>query len=185
MDISWCEIQVPLDPTGAPWLSDPRWQEMLCGILSTCDEKQRRHVTALLSLCLERGGQTKLAEVTGLHIDTIGRGRKELLGELPSSESGRVRKSGGGRKKIEEKNPLVEKTLLEIVEAHKAGNPDNLDVWTGRSLSKLQEALRKKGFGASKSTIRRLLKKTESRSLETASDSLDRPIQTATGNLSR
>jgi len=160
MDISWYEIQVPLDPAGAPWLNDKRWQEMLIDILATCNEKQRRQITALLSLCLEQGGQKKVAEISGVSIQTIGRGRKELLGEKEKAAPTRARKEGAGRKKKEEVDKNIESVLLDIVEAHKAGNPETPDVWTGRSLTKLQAALKKRGHGASKNTIRRLLKKT-------------------------
>lgn len=161
MDISWYEIQVPLDPHGAPWLNDPRWIKMLSGILETCNEKQRRQITALLSLCLEQGGQTKVAEISGVSIQTIGRGRKELMGETVPAEKNRIRKPGGGRKKKEDVDGGIEAALLEIVEAHKAGNPETPDVWAGRSLTKLQAALQARGYGAAKNTIRRLLKKTK------------------------
>ena len=161
MDISWYEMQVPLDPSGAPWLNDSRWQKMLRTFLSSCNEKQKRQAAALLSLCLEQGGQTKLAEITGMSIQRIGRGRKELLGEIPMPEANRVRRRGAGRKKVEEENAEIETVLLDLVEAHKAGDPESPDVWAGRSLTKLQTALAKRGHGVSKNTIRRLLKKTE------------------------
>lgn len=182
MDISWYEIQVPPDPSGAPWLYDERWTRMLCDILASCDELQRRQITALLSLCLEHGGQTKLAEITGVSNQTIGRGRKELLGETERPEPGHIRKVGAGRKKIEEKNPEIEGALLAIVEAHKAGNPENPDVWAGRSLAKLQAALKRRGHGASRNTIRRLLKKTNLRSSVTVKASPERPTLTATSS---
>ena len=182
MDISWYEIQVPPDPAGAPWLNDSRWTGMLCDILGTCNEKQRRQVTALLSLCLEKGGQTKLAEITGISNQTIGRGRKELLGEAKSPDPKRIRKAGAGRKKKEDIDGGIEVALLEIVEAHKAGNPEKPDVWAGRSLAKLQAALQSRGYGASKNTIRRLLKKTRFHSSATVKVSPVHPILTATPN---
>ncbi len=180
MDISWYEVQVPPDPSGAPWLNDPRWTKMLCDILETCNELQRRQITALLSLCLEQGGQTKVAEITGISIQTIGRGRKELLGETPPTDKNRLRKTGAGRKKKEDIDGGIEVALLEIVEAHKAGNPENPDVWAGRSLTKLQAALKSRGYGASRNTIRRLLKKTKFHSSEIVKVSLAHPTLIAT-----
>jgi len=182
MDISWYELQVPSDPSGAPWLNDVRWQAMLCAILSQCDERLKRQISGLLSLCLERGGQQKLADITGLCSQTVGRGRKEIMGEMPQPKEGCVRKVGAGRKKKEEVDPKVQAVLLDIVEAHKAGDPTKVDVWAGRSLSKLQKELKKRGHGASKNTIRRILKKTTFRSLEIEKASLDLPTQTGTSS---
>jgi hypothetical protein len=169
MDRTWHEIQMSTDPSGSPWLNDARWQEGLRSVLAQCDEKVRRQVVGLLSLCLKHGGQKKLASVSGLCEPTIAAGRNEVVGGAEPCEAGRVRRPGAGRKRKEEKDPGIEKALLEIVEEHKAGDPQRLDVWAGRSLVRLQAELAKRGHGASKNTLRRLLKKTGSPSLETAS----------------
>jgi hypothetical protein len=182
MDISWYEIQVPLDPAGAPWLNDARWQEMLRGILSLCDEKLARQICGLLSLCLERGGQRRLAEIAGLCEQTVSRGRKELLGEVAAPAKDRMRLGSPGRKKCEELDPQIEVELLEIVEAHKAGDPARPDVWAGQSLAKLQTALKERGHGVSKNTLRRLLKKTRSPSLETGNASPVHPTLIGTSS---
>jgi hypothetical protein len=157
---------------------------MLRQILSLCDERLTRQITGLLSLCLEHGGQAQLARITSLCEETISRGRRELLGELPSPPPGRIRAGNQGRRKVEEQNPQIEAALLEIVEAHKAGDPNRLDVWAGRSLDKLREAMAARGHVLSKNTLRRLLKKTGSPSSAIASLSPVRPTPTATRNSS-
>lgn len=65
---------------------------------SLLDEKQRRLYAGLESLRRGHGGDRKIANLLGLSLDTVARGRRELLsGEL---ESARVRRAGGGRKAV-------------------------------------------------------------------------------------
>ena len=71
--------------------------------LGTLDEKQRRLYAGLESVRIGKGGDRRIAEVTGLDVHTIARGRRQLLGgELPL---GRIRRPGAGRKAIEKKRP--------------------------------------------------------------------------------
>ena len=65
--------------------------------MSRLDEQQRRWLAALESQKLGYGGDTALALITGLHVDTIRRGREELDAELQGRPSDRVRKPGAGR----------------------------------------------------------------------------------------
>ena len=44
--------------------------------------------------------------ITGMHVDTIRRGRRELDGELQDRPTERVRLSGGGRPPIEKKQQV-------------------------------------------------------------------------------
>lgn len=71
--------------------------------LSTLDEQQRRLYAGLESLRFGHGGDTQLAELTGLDVHTIAKGRAELLRR--DVELGRVRRPGGGRHKVEKKRP--------------------------------------------------------------------------------
>jgi hypothetical protein len=45
-----------------------------------------------------------MALVTGMHVNTIRRGRRELEAGLAEQEVGRVRRSGGGRLPVEKKS---------------------------------------------------------------------------------
>ena len=53
-------------------------------VLSRLDEQQRRWVVALESERLGHGGDTRMAVITGLHPETIRRGRGELAEDLAS-----------------------------------------------------------------------------------------------------
>ncbi len=70
---------------------------------SLLDERQRRLYAGLESLKLGRGGDTILADFLGLDPHTIARGRQQLLEQ--DVEFDRVRKPGGGRKRVEKKRP--------------------------------------------------------------------------------
>src|SRR5438552_3422539 len=60
-------------------------------ICSRLDEQQRRWFVALESKKVGHGGDTLLSLITGLHVDTIRRGRKELDAGLEGRPSNRVR----------------------------------------------------------------------------------------------
>jgi hypothetical protein len=68
---------------------------------SLLDEKQRRLYAGLESLKTGHGGDTRIAELLGLDVGTVARGRRELVEQDIDLE--RVRRSGGGRKPVEKK----------------------------------------------------------------------------------
>lgn len=65
--------------------------------MSRLDEQQRRWLAAFESQKLGDGGDTALALITGLHVDTIRRGREELDAGLDGRPIERVRRPGAGR----------------------------------------------------------------------------------------
>lgn len=79
-------------------------------ILSRLDEQQRRWVAALEAQRLGYGGFNEVAAITGVHPETIRRGRDELAGDLEGRPAGRVRLPGGGgqslAKKIRPSSPI-------------------------------------------------------------------------------
>lgn len=68
---------------------------------SLLDEKQRRLYAGLESQKLGHGGDRKIADLLGLDVHTVARGRRELFGG-DVDRSG-VRRQGGGRKPVEKK----------------------------------------------------------------------------------
>lgn len=69
--------------------------------VSLLDEKQRRLYAGLESIKLGHGGDKKIAQLFGLDMHTVAKGRKELWsGKI---ETDRVRRVGGGRKLLEKK----------------------------------------------------------------------------------
>ena len=73
-------------------------------LLAVADERMRRLLAGLLASKIGRGGIQQLARITGMHRNTIALGKRELQKKrrFPGS---RVRRSGAGRKRLEEKRP--------------------------------------------------------------------------------
>jgi hypothetical protein len=78
--------------------------------MSRLDEQQRRWLAAFESQKLGYGGDTALALITGLHVDTIRRGREELDAGLDGRPTERVRRPGAGRPPGEKKTRPCWKT---------------------------------------------------------------------------
>lgn len=74
-------------------------------LLSRLDEQQRRWVAGREARSRGHGGLKQIAEITGLHPETIRRGCEELDGELQDRPVDRIRQPGGGRPRIEKKIP--------------------------------------------------------------------------------
>ena len=72
-------------------------------ILSRLDEQQRRWVAGREAKRRGHGGIQQVAEITGLHPETIRIDRDELDGNLLDRPTDRVRLPGGGRPRIEKK----------------------------------------------------------------------------------
>jgi hypothetical protein len=72
-------------------------------LLSRLDEQQRRWVVALESERVGRGGDRLLSLVTGLDVETIRRGRRELSAALRDCPPGRIRRPGAGRPALKKK----------------------------------------------------------------------------------
>ena len=68
---------------------------------SSLDEQQRRLYAGMESLKLGHGGDREIARLLDVDIKTVSKGREQLLNQDVNLDS--VRKTGGGRKKIEKK----------------------------------------------------------------------------------
>ena len=72
-------------------------------LLSRLDEQQRRWAAGREAKRLGHGGVKLLAQITGLHPETIRRGRDELDAELRGRPTDQIRLPGGGRPHVEKK----------------------------------------------------------------------------------
>ncbi len=68
---------------------------------SMLDEKTRRLYAGLEALKTGHGGDARIADLLGLSVGTVARGRRELLNR--DVQADRVRRAGGGRKTLEKK----------------------------------------------------------------------------------
>jgi hypothetical protein len=73
-------------------------------VLAHLNEKERRCLVGLLASQWGRGSLLRLSHITGMSRNTIYRGRQEV--EHPGhSISSRMRRSGGGRPRVEKNSP--------------------------------------------------------------------------------
>lgn len=73
--------------------------------MSRLDEQQRRWFAAVESKKVGFGGDIRLSQITGLHVDTIRRGREELDADLADRPTDRIRNPGAGRPPVKKKIP--------------------------------------------------------------------------------
>jgi hypothetical protein len=90
---------------------------------------------------------------------TITSGMAELRGgkRLRDAGRGRVRAPGGGRKKVEEADPALQRRLKSIVEETTAGEPMSPLKWTSKSTRTIAEDLARAGHPVSNVTVARCL----------------------------
>ena len=135
--------------------SERRWLK----VFRTLNEFQARLFAADKALDVGRGGISRLSALTGLSRTTITKAVEELEGggKLASPGEGRVRRVGGGRKKVEGVDPGVRDVLAKILEETTAGDPMSQLRWTSKSTRKMAEELTRLGHPVSWVTVARCL----------------------------
>ena len=123
---------------------------------SVLDEQSRRRFAALEARALGRGGVSVMARVTGMARRTIYRGLSDIRDQC-SAGPGRVRKSGGGRKKKASQDPTLLVDLKSLVAPLTRGDPMQSLLWTCRSLRRLVDELAKKGHAVCPTVVGALL----------------------------
>ena len=128
-----------------------RWD----AVSAKLDERGRRLFAAAEVRAAGRGGLAAVSGVTGLARSTILRGLKDLDGpELPR---GRVRREGGGRRRLAARDTTLLDDLRRLVEPATVGDPVRPLLWVSKSLDKLAAALNGMGHAVSANTVRKLL----------------------------
>lgn len=75
-------------------------------LLSRMDEQQRRWLVAHESIRIGYGGDVQMSRITGLNVDTIASGRKELSRDWEGRPMDRVRLPGAGRPPAEKRSDV-------------------------------------------------------------------------------
>ncbi len=123
------------------------------------DERMRRQWAAAEARELGRGGVTAVARATGLSRTTITAGCHEL--ELPvkqrEQDAARVRRPGGGRRRLAETDPELLTALEALVEPATRGDPESPLRWTCKSTAKLAAELTRQQHPVSDRTVAALL----------------------------
>jgi hypothetical protein len=121
------------------------------------NERQRRLWAASEARSAGRGGIAATARATGISVPTIRKGIAEL-GAGERLESGRVRKRGGGRKRVTQIDPTLVEDLQRLLDGDRRGDPESLLLWTSKSVRHLADGLRQLGHEVHFTTVAQLLR---------------------------
>lgn len=115
------------------------------------NERARRLWAAAESRAIGYGGDSLVSAATGLARETIRNGRREL--ERGIEQTGRVRRPGAGRPRLETSQPGLKEALEQLVDPVTRGDPTSPLRWTCKSKAKLAAALVKLGWRVSATKV--------------------------------
>lgn len=122
---------------------------------SLLDERQWRLYLANEAMSAGYGGVSKVRRISGASRTTITKGIEEL--KTGKSLNGKARKSGGGRKYVEEKYPDIEEKIRKLIDGSTYGNPERILSYTTESLRKIEKELKNQGINVSHVSICKIL----------------------------
>src|SRR5437762_9017747 len=109
-------------------------------LLPALDEKSRRLVLGAVARAAGDGGTGAVARLTGASWQTVADGAAELASG-GTAGPGRVRRPGGGRKRLADSDPGLLPALLGLVADSTRGDPESPLRWTTKSMRHLAGAL--------------------------------------------
>jgi transposase len=124
------------------------------------DERSRRLLVAAESETMGPGGISSVSKATGVSRQVIRQGVAELK-QWAVLPEGRMRRSGGGRKKATVRDPSLKTDLEELLESTTRGDPESPLRWTCRSVRNLEVELKSKGHSVSHQVVADLLHELE------------------------
>jgi transposase len=126
------------------------------------NEKSRRVWGAIEAQSLGYGGISAVSQASGLNRNTIKAGFRDLKEQEKPEESScphsRIRETGGGRKRLEEKDLTLLADLDMLLEPTTRGDPESPLRWTCKSVKNLAKALQPIGHSLSPRSVYNLLK---------------------------
>jgi transposase len=125
-------------------------------LLPHLDERQQRLYLASEARSVGHGGVAAVARAAGVSRQTVTDGVDEL--ESGQAPLGRVRRPGGGRKRLVDTDPGVREVLLALVEPDERGDPMSPLRWTTKSTRNLAGELTRAGHRVSADTVGDLLR---------------------------
>ncbi len=137
-------------------VAEEQLAEFFSVVMPLLDERQRRVLSGAAAKMLGRGGTTAVARLASMSRNTVITGTQEIeSGAATPAE--RVRREGGGRKRLVDKDPDLLLELDDLVSPEARGDPMSPLRWTAKSTYKLADALCAKGFEISPKTVGDLL----------------------------
>jgi len=123
-------------------------KQRFCALSRLLDERSRRLVAAAESLAFASGGISAVSRATGISRPVIRQGIAELKNPKTAWRR-RVRRPGGGRKRIAERDRAVVRDLEKLVEPVTRGDPESPLRWTCQSVRRLAAELNRQGHAIS------------------------------------
>lgn len=122
------------------------------------NERVLRCWVAAEAISLGHGGIPCVAKATGVSESTIEAGIRELRNPGEVVVEWRMRKPGGGRKRLTETDPELQKDLEDRVEPSTRGDPESPLRWTSKSTANLASELQALGHKVSPDTVGTMLR---------------------------
>jgi len=126
-------------------------------LVPVLDERSRRVWAAAEAEALGYGGQSIVALATGISRTTISGELGRSQEESTVDRGKKLRLSGGGRKKLIDREPGVLSALESLVEPTTHGDPESPLRWTCKSTRQLAAALEVQGYQIGRQTVATLL----------------------------
>ena len=126
-------------------------------LIPSLNERTRRLVFAAEAKSLGRGGISRIARALDISRTTLTKAIQELR-EPVTLDPSRVRRPGGGRKTLVEKDPRLLPDLEGLVEAGTRGDPESPLRWTAKSVRVLTRRLQRMGHEVSRHVVGKLLR---------------------------
>jgi hypothetical protein len=137
----------------------PEIERKMKKLFDSLSEDDRRRYAAVEACKLGHGGVEYIAQLLQCDPKTIRRGLAELE-EGADLDTSRVRKKGGGRKKLIEISDTLEANFFKVLEDHTAGDPMRGEVkWTNLSRRQIAARLTAMGTPVSRHVVSLLLRK--------------------------
>jgi hypothetical protein len=146
------------------------------------NERTRRLWAATEAGELGRGGLSMVCVAIGIDHKTVQAGLREIHNKETQADPARIRRKGGGRKKLTEKDLDLTQALDALVEPTAAGDPESPLRWTCESTTNIAETLTTQGHPVSRRSVGNLLHEQHyslqgNRKSEEGSDHPDRDAQ--------
>lgn len=134
-------------------------QQKFAALAPVLDERSRRLWAATEAKAIGYGGQTLLAKATGMSRNTMHIGMRELEQAPGGSAEARqrVRRPGGGRKRLSDHDPTLWADLQALVEPTSRGDPQSPLRWTCKSTRQLAAELQGQGHQVGRQKVADLL----------------------------
>jgi hypothetical protein len=137
----------------------PEIERKMKKLFDSLSEDDRRRYAAVEATKLGHGGIEYIAKLLQCDPKTIRRGLAELE-EGADPDTSRVRKKGGGRKKLIAISDTLEANFFKVLEDHTAGDPMRSEVkWTNLSRRQIAAGLTAMGTPVSRHVVSLLLRK--------------------------